>query len=249
MTRLLRLTPLLLVPLLCGCAATLREPSGAGGATDSPALVTYTTDELVTIRGVVTIPETSTAEHAKVSIRYANGAMAVRLTPDRRGVYQTTRLFPDERYTVSAEFAMGPGGPWHFPSVEVDGTPGSVHRVDFAPFDGDAGLTLAVDEGTQPYMFALYPAGTPTPTVRKDLQRWFEEGKGYRTPVYLRMGEGGGPWREDRLEPGRYLAVAMANDWVPGDPVGNPVCREIELRSGVTTSLHLGARCTTLVER
>lgn len=231
---------------MTGCAGSARTTAVDF---DNADVVEYTPDELVTIRGVVTVPTTTSNAVARVTVRYANGALAIRMSPDERGVYQTKRLFPDERYLVNAELAMGPNGPWHFPTVVVDATPGSVHRVDFAPYTGGASLSVGADSGTQPYMFALYDVETPMPTARKDFQAWFDEGKGYRTPLYMRMGEGDEAWREQSLPSGSYLAVAMANDWRPGDPDANPVCKVIELREGTVTELHIGARCTELQER
>ncbi len=229
--------------VLGGCAVTVRE---SGTVPDGVEVATYTTDQLVTIRGVVTIPESTNATLVIVSVRYANGALAIRMTPDERGVYQTTRLFPDETYTVSAEFALGRNGPWHYPSRVVEATDGGVYRVDFTPYDGDATLHVAADTGTQPYLLALYPQGTPVPEGRGEFQKWFDEGKGHRTPVYMHLGEGGTEWQAETLPGGRYLVVAMANDWQPGDPSAKPVSCEIELLPGRVTSLHLGARCTEL---
>lgn len=247
MNRTLWLPPLLLGVVMGGCA---HSPRQAEPTLEELNAIEHTPEELVTIRGVVSIPETTSIDVARVVVRYENGALAIKMSPDRRGVYGTRSLFPDETYTVSAEFAMGPRGPWHFPSATVEATPGSVHRLDFAPFAGDAVLHVDADDGTQPYMFALYPEGTPVPEDRRDFQAWFDEGKGYRTPVYLRRDEGGGKaWREPTMPAGRYLVIAMANDWQPGDPDAEPVVCEVELVSGDVTRLHLGARCTTIEER
>lgn len=239
-------SPLLLTlpVLLAGCAGGTTHTSQT---TPSAPSVRYDVDELVTIRGVIAVPETSRRDHAKIDVRYANGALAIRMTPDEDGAYGTSELFPGETYRVSAEFAMGAYGPWHFPTVVVEGGSGSVHELDFEPYTGSAGLNLTADEGTQRYLFALYPGDTAPPAGRGAFQKWFEEGIGHRTPLYMRMDDGA--WSESVLPAGRYLAIVMPNDWAPGDRDAEPVHRVIELTSGNTARLHIGARCTALEER